>query len=1274
MAGSTESEVSAMNSSLTGLEHSDGAQMEEGTADTERPLENKGAGANGSLTEFEQSKVAQEKAVDTDTERSLNQEGEGMNGSATDGGNDEAPYLRGLAAEVVNQEDLERSIAREADQVLTEQANERDRKRLEKTQADKSKLEAQIRKIEARLRNPTASAAAIRLQSEIANYKAQIRNLDTDLEQIQQRISERQEELQADMQAQPTGNTRRRNESQRDFLIRTGKITPFAKFSEPSVARTGTTLEDILLNAEEDPETEEEEIATEDPRSHRNLLQPGFTDDVPSATPSDLEEISDRPTKRRRPEEASESPTDKAPGRNSRAQKRKRDAKRDRRLSDGSDESAFTPDPDDGLSAIDDSEIQSPETEDDDFMLDTPVPKRRRSGKKEKAAEEISEKEDLTHIDDGNEKIYQARLQSWITRRSNARRKAEARVTATDDGVSGTQNANDEGAECLLEHTESNQVRPNEAEWHMPHPTIPDTIYEGGYRIPGDIYPLLFDYQKTGVKWLWELYSQQVGGIVGDEMGLGKTIQAISFLAGLHYSKKITKPIFIVTPATVMKQWVNEFHTWWPAFRVSILHTSGSGMIDIGRESKRESELSAQEFDYARRKPLTKTQKAGKRIVDNVVKNGHVLVTTYSGLQTYAEQLLNVDWEYVVLDEGHKIRNPNTAITVHCKELRTPNRIILSGTPMQNNLIELWSLFDFVFPLRLGTLPDFRLQFELPIREGGYANASNLQVQTAIKCAETLKDAISPYLLQRFKEDVASDLPKKTERGLFCYLTPLQREAYEDFLNSDDMKSILNAKRQVLYGVDIIRKICNHPDLQDHRSLSVKPGYDYGNPAKSGKMGIVRELLTAWKKLGHKTLLFAQHRIMLDILEKDIKTMEGMNYRRMDGTTPIPNRQAMVDEFNNNPDVQVFLLTTKVGGLGINLTGANRVIIYDPDWNPSTDIQARERAWRLGQKREVEIYRLLTKGTIEEKILHRQLFKQALTDKILRDPKQRQTFEMKDLHDLFALGGENEEDTETGRLFKGAEVRFTKPSKRIPGSKYDPTPWGGATPDPEATSENRIVENLAGVAYVEDEGPGERTKEHKDSEARIMESIFSRSGVHSAVNHDRINGRRTLTADPAMIEREAKKVAAEAAKGLQRAHELARNVPVGTATWTGEVGTAGRPGQTFSSQRGAGRGIGRGGPASAGVLANLRQRQGTNRSAEAASDARKKVYLQMIPAYINRMGGKVYNRMLLDQFKRQCETDEKAKDFFAVLRKVAVPEKGMGGRGSWTLKDGYRNR
>jgi DNA excision repair protein ERCC-6 len=351
---------------------------------------------------------------------------------------------------------------------------------------------------------------------------------------------------------------------------------------------------------------------------------------------------------------------------------------------------------------------------------------------------------------------------------------------------------------------------------------------------------------------------------------------------------------------------------------------------------------------------------------------------------------------------------------------------------MQNNLTELWSLFDFVFPGRLGTLPVFQAQFAVPINIGGYANATNIQVQTAYKCAVVLRDLINPYLLRRMKADVASDLPRKSEQVLFCKLTPVQRKAYEEFIGSNEMESIFAGKRQVLYGVDILRKICNHPDLVHRELYQKKPGYHYGAEEKSGKMKVVKALLELWKRQGHRTLLFSQTRQMLDILERFVRDIGGLQYRRMDGGTNIGIRQSIVDEFNTDQSIAVFLLTTRVGGLGINLTGADRVIIFDPDWNPSTDVQARERAWRLGQKREVTIYRLMTSGTIEEKIYHRQIFKQFLTNKILKDPKQRRFFKMNDLHDLFSLAGSETEGTETGDMFAGTEMSFKNNGTNTP--------------------------------------------------------------------------------------------------------------------------------------------------------------------------------------------------------------------------------------------------
>ncbi|KAI9828954.1 MAG: hypothetical protein M1819_006453 [Sarea resinae] len=1198
-----------------------------------------------------------------DAQAAIKEEEEGMsnepNEDILNDGDDEASRLKHLTENVRDQDDLERDIGRQADRLLLEQADERDQKRLEKTKFEKERLFFQIRKLEQRLAQPNGSATRTRLQAEKAHLDAKIATLDTDLVQIQERIDDRHKQDEQIESGEEQGNKRLPNESQRDFLIRTGKITPFSAMGR-SLARSGSSFHDVMLDAEEGLSEDETEqpIGNQEVMSHRNLLMPGFEEARGSADSSDPSTPLERPTKRRRVESTTRVADSSAEERAS-TPRIKTEA-----------EDTFIPD-------LTDEDDEFLEIDEDDLAIATPARKRKTAGKRKARMEQEAQQEDLTGIDDGNEALYQMRLKDWAKRRSEARKRAIENGEAGDLVAASDQEGRNESSQPA-----------GKEEYHLPHPTRPDAQFDGGYRIPGDIFPSLFDYQKTGVQWLWELFSQQVGGIIGDEMGLGKTIQIISFLAGLHYSNKLTKPIIVVAPATVMKQWVNEFHRWWPPFRVSILHTSGSGMIDIGRERQAEDELVLESWDSTRKRRKTKGQKAAERIVDRVVKDGHVLVTTYSGLQTYAEQLISIDWEYAVLDEGHKIRNPNAAITIYCKELRTANRVILSGTPMQNNLTELWSLFDFVFPMRLGTLVNFRAQFEFPIKQGGYANASNLQVQTAMKCAETLKDTISPYLLQRFKIDVAADLPKKTEQVLFCKLTRVQREAYENFLASDDMKSIMNGKRQVLYGIDILRKICNHPDLVDRQLLSQKVNYNYGNGTKAGKMQVVKALIELWKKTGHKTLLFAQHRIMLDILEKYIQSLVGIQYRRMDGNTPIQNRQSLVDEFNKTPDIHVFLLTTKVGGLGVNLTGADRVIIYDPDWNPSTDVQARERAWRLGQKREVMIYRLMTAGTIEEKIYHRQIFKQLLTHKILKDPKQRQNFQLKDLHDLFTLGSADAGSTETSELFQGTEVKFGNGETAKEGTTASGNGSSSAVEgDRDDPSSVRKMAGVAGLEhFVSEEEEGDKASDPaKDSEARVMEGIFARSGVHSALEHDQIiNGKRVVAADPKMIEREAKRVAAEAAKELKKAGEAARSVPIGTPTWTGEFGSAGRP----EARSGFGRASGRGGPASSSILAGLQSRQtaagnasfaraGTpvGRSPRSGTPGpRGKEFMKLIRDYLLVHGGQVHTQMLIDHFNRFCNTAEQTAEFKEMLKEIADLEKGSRGRGRWVLKEEYKNR
>lgn len=204
------------------------------------------------------------------------------------------------------------------------------------------------------------------------------------------------------------------------------------------------------------------------------------------------------------------------------------------------------------------------------------------------------------------------------------------------------------------------------------------------------------------------------------------------------------------------------------------------------------------------------------------------------------------------------------------------------------------------------------------------------------RCAVVLRDLIMPYLLRRMKADVNAHLPKKTEHVLFCSLTSEQRSVYRAFLASSEVENILDGNRNSLSGIDVMRKICNHPDLLEREHSHGNP--DYGNPERSGKMKVVEQVLKVWKEQDHRVLLFAQTQQMLDILEKFL-IGGGYTYRRMDGGTPVKHRMALIDEFNNSNEVFVFILTTKVGGLGTNLTGADRVIIFDPDWNPSTDMQ-----------------------------------------------------------------------------------------------------------------------------------------------------------------------------------------------------------------------------------------------------------------------------------------------------------------------------------------------
>ncbi|XP_066151496.1 DNA excision repair protein ERCC-6-like [Euwallacea fornicatus] len=540
---------------------------------------------------------------------------------------------------------------------------------------------------------------------------------------------------------------------------------------------------------------------------------------------------------------------------------------------------------------------------------------------------------------------------------------------------------------------------------------------KGGLKVPLAAWERLYEYQKEGVYWLWELHQRTNGGLLGDEMGLGKTVQIIVFLLGLQYSGVISKfghyrgvgASIIVCPATVVQQWVKHFHEWAPEFRVAVLHQSGSHQ---GPKAK---------------------------LIKSINENRGILVTTYAGILKYKGNICEHHWHYLVLDEGHKIRNPSAKATIAVKEIRTPHRIMLTGSPMQNNLTELWSLFDFTNPGMLGNLPTFTEHFSQPILQGGFANASPMQEATALSVASTLKNVISPFLLRRMKNEVKEDiqLPNKSEQVLFCSLTEQQRLLYKDYLISEQVNNILGKgiksfrsdnfiKANILMAVTSLRKICNHPDLFRDEDSVEDSSYNYYK--KSGKMIVVSALLKIWKKQGHRALLFSQGRLMMRIFEQFLNS-HGYKYLKMDGTTSVRSRQGLIEKFNQDSSFDLFLLTTRVGGLGVNLIGANRVIIYDPDWNPATDSQARERAWRIGQRKSVIVYRLLCAGTVEEKIYQRQVWKQLLSNKVLIDPATNKFFKSSDLFDLFSLPDSPEAHPETTNIFRDSRVKLQEKIK-----------------------------------------------------------------------------------------------------------------------------------------------------------------------------------------------------------------------------------------------------
>ena len=565
--------------------------------------------------------------------------------------------------------------------------------------------------------------------------------------------------------------------------------------------------------------------------------------------------------------------------------------------------------------------------------------------------------------------------------------------------------------------------------------------YQWKLKIYQPIWQTLFPHQRGAIQWLWDLYQKNAGGIEGDEMGLGKTCICSVFVGSLIQSGIIDKPTLVLCPLTVCQQWIRELHIWCPWVKSVLLHETRTNK-DISKE------------DLLRQCEGTTT----------------IVVSNYDTIlhmqDTYSPQM--VDWACVICDEAHKIKNNDTSITKLVKKLTAKFRLAVTGSPIQNNLLELWSLFDFCYPGLLGTMDVFEEEFADPIRIGSYANANHFQVFRAYYCAQGLRDLIKPYLLRRVKSEVHANLPTKSEQIFFCHLTKTQVRLYEEFLESKTVYNIINGNGDMFAGSELLRQICNHPFIFNSDRFEKAPNL-------SCKTKLMMKILPEWAKNHHRALIFSQSLQMLDIIGEMLDGL-GLDYFRMDGGTPTIRRTQIMDLFNSGERF-CCILSTKVGGLGVNLVGADRVIIVDPDWNPSTDAQALERAYRIGQTKDVSVYRLICIGTIEEKIYKKQIFKQFLSNKIMQNPNQRRLFAPSTVRDLFTL--EIEGDHEVSRVADDLEKERAEEEKKKNGDK--------------AVTESKSQESLDNPQEQEKVDRKEELEENEDDREAILEAYENKA-------------------------------------------------------------------------------------------------------------------------------------------------------------------------------------
>ncbi|KAM6956533.1 TATA-binding protein-associated factor 172 [Aplochiton taeniatus] len=544
------------------------------------------------------------------------------------------------------------------------------------------------------------------------------------------------------------------------------------------------------------------------------------------------------------------------------------------------------------------------------------------------------------------------------------------------------------------------------------------------YKIPVPIKAELRKYQQDGVNWLSFLNKYKLHGILCDDMGLGKTLQSICILAGDHYlrTQEYAKtkaadvsplPSLVVCPPTLTGHWVDEVSKFCTKDYLYPLHYTG---------------------------PPTERAR-----LQHQVKKHNLVVASYDVVRNDIDFFRNIKFNYCILDEGHIIKNGKTKLSKAIKQLAANFRVILSGTPIQNNVLELWSLFDFLMPGFLGTERQFAARYGKPILASRDAKSSSREQEAGVLAMEALHRQVLPFLLRRMKEDVLQDLPPKIIQDYYCNLSPLQVQLYEDFAKSrakvsvedtistastqEEEKPKLKATGHVFQALQYLRKLCNHPGLvltpqhPEYRRITEQLATQHSSLRDiqhAPKLSALKQLLldcglgsTGASDGGaeavvaqHRVLIFCQLKSMLDIVEHDLlkPQLPSVTYLRLDGGVQAGLRHSIVSRFNNDPSIDVLLLTTHVGGLGLNLTGADTVVFVEHDWNPMRDLQAMDRAHRIGQKRVVNVYRLITRGTLEEKIMGLQKFKMSIANTIIsQENASLQSMGTDQLLNLFTL-------------------------------------------------------------------------------------------------------------------------------------------------------------------------------------------------------------------------------------------------------------------------------